>query len=47
MDFEQMTKIKDRETMIKELVDLLTILPDKEVARMYLYLNTWYLGWNE
>ena len=30
-------------TMIKELADLLALLPDEEVARMYLYINTWYL----
>lgn len=43
MNLKQMTKIKDKETMIKELTDLLALLPDEEVARMYLYINTWYL----
>lgn len=43
MNLKQMTKIKDKETMIKELADLLALLPDEEVARMYLYINTWYL----
>ena len=43
MNFKQMTKIKDKETMIKELADLLALLPDEEVAWMYLYINTWYL----
>lgn len=37
MNLKQMTKIKDKETMIKELADLLALLPDEEVARMYLY----------
>ena len=43
MNFKQMTQIKHKETMIKELADLLALLPDEEVARMYLYINTWYL----
>lgn len=43
MNLKQMTKIKDKETMIKELADLLALLPDEEVTRMYLYINTWYL----
>ena len=43
MKLKQMTKIKDKETMIKELADLLALLPDEEVARMYLYINTGYL----
>lgn len=34
MNLKQMTKIKDKETMIKELADLLALLPDEEVARM-------------
>ena len=42
MNFKQKTKIKDKETMIKELADLLALLPEEEVARMYLYITTWY-----
>ena len=32
-----MTKIKDKETMIKELADLLALLPDEEVYQYMVF----------